>query len=315
MSVFLTALVAVAVLLATAAPGYILKKKNMVSEDAMPALSKLLLYVCQPCLTIYSFGIIEFSLETLKNIGIFALAVAIIHVVMLGGAYLCLRGRSKEPLYRILTIATTFSNCAFFGIPIIEALLPETASELIVYTSVYAIVMNVFAWTAGSAIIANDPGYVKVKSVFLNPPVISIAIAVALYVLRVPLSSFKPLFDMITVAGRMSTPVSMLIMGMRLATVDLKRMWCDVRIYLTIAVNQLLMPALVFVALLALQGLDPDLRRVLFIISACPAASVVLNYAEVIGEGQREAANVVLLSTILSVLTLPLMMLLLPLIN
>ena len=190
---------------------------------------------------------------------------------------------------------------------------PEMANELIVYTSVYAIVMNLFAWTVGSAIIANDLKYVNVKSVFLDPLMISLIIGVAVYVLRIPI--YDSLLDMIMIAGRMSSPLSMLIIGMRLATVDFKKLWSDVRIYLAIAVNQLLMPALVFVAVFLMRGVDPDLRRTLFIISACPAASIVLNYAEVIGSGQKEAANVVLLSTLLSVLTLPVMMLLLPFIN
>jgi predicted permease len=313
MGVFEAAVVAVAVLLFAAVPGYIFKKKNMVGDGAMPALSKILLYVGQPCLTVYSFSIIEFSWQMLANIGIFALLVAIIHVVMLGGAYLCLHKKASEPIYRILTIATTFSNSAFFGIPVIKALLPSLASELIVYTSIYAIVMNLFAWTVGSAIIANDVGYIKVKSIFLNPMMISLLLGVCVFVFRINITG--SLLDMIEIAGRMSTPISMIIMGMRLATVDFRKMWGDVRIYLTIAVNQLLMPTLVFLSVFMLKGIDPYLRKTLFIISACPAASIVLNYSEVIGSGQREAANVVLLSTILSIATLPLMMILLPLIN
>jgi predicted permease len=59
--------------------------------------------------------------------------------------------------------------------------------------------------------------------------------------------------------------------------------------------------------------IDGDVKRTFFIICSCPVASVVLNYAEIIGEGQREAANTVLLGTILSIVTLPIMMLLMPL--
>jgi predicted permease len=60
--------------------------------------------------------------------------------------------------------------------------------------------------------------------------------------------------------------------------------------------------------------IDINLRRALFITCATPAASIVLNFSEIVGEGQKEAANLVLLSTISSIVTLPIIMLMLPLI-
>ena len=84
MKTFLVALGAVAVLLATAVPGYVLKKKNMVSEDTMPALSKILLYICTPCLSIYTFKNATFSMQMLGNILIFALLALIVQILMLG---------------------------------------------------------------------------------------------------------------------------------------------------------------------------------------------------------------------------------------
>ena len=313
MAVFSLALSSVAVLLLIAAVGFIFIKRDLMKSDITSSLSKILMYLCQPCLTVYSFSILDFSWQTLKNIGIFALMVAVLHIVMLGSAYLILGRKSDKVIYRIITIASTFSNCAFFGIPVIEALLPEAASELIVYTSVYSIVMNLFAWTVGSAIIAHDTKYISVKNILINPSSLSIAVALVLYLCRVQLPD--ALLSMITTTGRMATPISMLVMGMRLATMDLKRIFTNYRIYITIAVNQILMPLLVFAAVYFLGGIDVYLRKTLFIISACPVASIVLNYSEMIGEGQKEAANTVLLSTMLSILTLPIIMLLLPLIN
>ena len=58
---------------------------------------------------------------------------------------------------------------------------------------------------------------------------------------------------------------------------------------------------------------DSGLKVVLYIICCCPVASIVLNFSEILGEGQKEAASTVLLSTILSILTLPIMTLFLPL--
>jgi predicted permease len=315
MKTFFVALGAVAVLLAVAVPGYILKKKKMVSDDCMPALSKILLFVCQPCLAIYSFSGIPFSAEMLINIGIFALLMILIHAVMLGGAYLVLKKKAVMPIYRILTIGTTFGNCAFFGIPIIEALLPAEAAGLIVYTTVYAVVMNVLGWTVGSAIIAQDIKYMSIKKTFVNPAMIGVGVALLIYITGIDFPS--ELDSMISSAARMATPLSMIVMGMRLATMDIKSMFTDIRIYLTVAVKQLLMPLIAFgtvMLLLVTTSVDVSLLRVFFITCSCPAASIVLNFAEIVGEGQKNAANLVLISTLLSIVTLPIMMLLLPLI-
>jgi hypothetical protein len=55
MNTFSVALIAVSVLLLIAAPGYILMKRKMLSESCIPGFSKVLLFVCQPCIAVFSF--------------------------------------------------------------------------------------------------------------------------------------------------------------------------------------------------------------------------------------------------------------------
>ena len=311
MGVFLIALIAVAVLLISAVPGYVLIKKQMISDECIPGLSKILVYVCQPCLAVYTFKSIDYSAEVLKNIGIFALLVITINAVILLGVFAVLHKKSEQVIYRIMVIASCFANCGFFGIPVIEALMPEVSSELIVYTTVWSTVMNVLAWTVGSAIISRDTKYISAKKIFLNPAMISAAVGFLVFVFSVPIQT--DFYNMIVITGKMCTPVSMLIMGMRLAKMKIGKIFTNKRIYFTIAIKQFLMPLFAFLLVYFLP-IEADVKRVFFILSACPVASIVLNFAEIVGEGQNEAATSVLLSTILSIITLPVMMLLLPLI-
>ena len=313
MSPFLITLGTVAVLLFVAAPGFLLIRRNMISEACIPGISKILLFVCQPCLAIYTFLSTESTAEKLAGIGVFSLLCLGIHAVILGSAFLVLRKKSAgQVIYRILTIGCAFGNCAFFGIPILEALMPAAFSDVALYTTVYALIMNVLGWTVGSAIIAHDLTYISIRKILINPAMIGTAVAFLLFVLHAPIAENLPnLFSMITVVARMATPLSMLVMGMRLGTMDIGRLFSDWRIYLTIAVKQFLMPLFAFGTICALP-IDLSLRQTFFVLCACPAASIVLNFAEILGEGQKEAANTVLLSTILSILTLPVMMLLFP---
>ena len=308
--IFQITLIAVAVLLLTAVPGYLLIKRRMVSEDCISGFSKVLLYVSQPCLAVYTFRTTEFSMERIWNMLILAGLTAALMLFMLAGAFLLLKKRYDQAIYRILTIGTTFANCAFFGIPIIDAILPEEAADLYIYTTVFAVVMNIIGWTVGAAIIARDVKYMSVKKIFLNPATIGLAVALVIFIFRIPIQ--PDLESMITTTARMATPLSMLIMGMRLGTIRLGSLFVDLRVYVTIAVKQLVMPLLAFLLVFFLP-IPREIAVTFFIISACPTASVVLNFAEIIGDGQREAANTVLLGTILSILTLPVMMLLLPL--
>ena len=310
MKTFFVALGAVAVLLAVAVPGYVLKKKKMVGDDCMPALSKILLFVCQPCLSVYTFKSATFSPAMLGNVGIFALLSLLAQLLMLGIAFLIFRKRIKNPLYRIMTIACALGNCAFFGIPILEALYPETASGLLIYTSVYAIIMNVIGWTLGAAIISQNLRYISIRKIFLNPAMFSLVLAIPFFIFEIPRP--ESLDSMIALIGRMATPISMLIMGMRLATTQFKKMFTTWQIYITIAMKQFLMP-LIALLMIVFLPVDSGLKVVLYIICCCPVASIVLNFSEILGEGQKEAASTVLLSTILSILTLPIMTLFLPL--
>ena len=310
MNAFLITLSAVGVLLLTAAPGFLLIKSKKVGEDFISGFSKVLLFVCQPCLAVYTFSNAKFSGEMLFDIAIFLLLTIAIHAIMLGFSCLVLKKKFKEASYRILTIASSFTNCAFFGIPIIEALLPESAAGLILYTTVYATVMNILGWTVGSAIIAGDSRYITAKNVFINPTMLGVVIAVPLFVFSVSLPS--DLADMIAIIGRMTTPISMLIMGMRLATTSARTVFLSLRTYVAVLAKGFIMPLCGFL-LAMVAPLPTEVKLTFFIISACPTASIVLNFSELIGEAQREAASSVLLSTMLSIVTLPIMVLLLPL--
>lgn len=315
MEIFFIALTAVGVLLLQAVPGFAFVKCKLLDERAPKTLSKVLMYFCQPCLSVYTFTSATFSPEKLADIGIFALLSLAICAVMLGAGALVLRRRFADGANRILTLAMSFSNCAFFGIPVIEAIMGDGAEELIIFTTVWATVMNILGWAVGIAIITGDRGQISARRIFVNPAMIGVSVALPLFLLSIngdTVPALAPLFDAIYVIGKMTTPLSMLIMGTRLATADLKSVLTSARTYAAVAVKGIAMPLVAF-ALVYFLPIPTEVKCTFYIISACPTASVVLNFSELSGHGEREAAASVLISTALSILTLPLMTLMLPL--
>ena len=305
MSNFLITFSTVLIMICYAIPGFILVRTGQIKENAIPAFAKVLMYVCSPCLTIYTIANLKYSFTIVKEVIIVLVSSLAIQILILMVFRFIFRRHTEDVKYRVCTIATAMGNCGFMGVPLLEAVMPEHPEALAMSTA-YCVGMNLIGWTIASAIISNDVKYMKVHKALLNPAVLSLIVAIPLFVTETKLPS--QLNNMVTLLGKMSFPMCMLIMGMRLATMELKNLFNDKMQYFIIFVKQIVMPVIALLIFMALP-VAPYLKRTMFILSASPVASVVLNFSEMIGEGQKTAANLVLLGTLSSVITIPLLML------
>lgn len=299
-------LVTVGVMLLYAVPGYIMIKTKAAKPEAIPAFAKLLMYVCQPCLTLYTFTKVSYSKALFTEMVIFFLFT----LVLQGGILLLVNRvlRKKQDVrYRVCTVGMAFGNVGFIGVPLLESILPGYP-KAVIFSSMFMLSMNILGWTVASALIANDKKYISIKKVFLNPTVLILVLALPLFFTHSELPA--QLGTSVNLMGKMTTPLCMLIMGMRLATVNMKQIFMDRLQYITVAMKQLAMPLLAL-CLMQLLPVDENFKITMFVLCSCPVASVVLNFAEMLGEGQETAANDVLLGTMLSVFTIPLMILVL----
>lgn len=313
MAQFKTTLIMVGIMLAYAVPGYIIIKAKAVKSDHIASFSKLLMYVCQPALTLYSFNKADFSKQLGINLLIFLGIITLVQLLFIGVFYLIFIKKMQDVRYRVTPVATTLSNCSFLGVPLLEAIFPNSPN-VAVYSMMYFLSMSLLGWTLVSAIITRDKKYISVKKILINPATLSIVISLPFF-----FTGFKIGFEngellgqignMIDILGKMTTPLCMLVLGMRLATVKVKNLFNNWQQYLAVFVNQVIFP-LFTLGILMLFKVDTELRWCMFIMCACPVAAVVQNYAEILGEGQDVAANMVLLGTLSSIVTLPLMALL-----
>ncbi len=304
---FLIALSTVLVMLFYAIPGFLMVKTKLIPEAGISNFAKLLMYVCQPALIIYSFMQVDFSFDLLLDmLFVFFFVLVLLTGVTLLCRFVILRKKTADVKYRIYTLALCFANCAFMGVPILEALLPDYP-QAVAFSAMFSLAMNILGWTLGSAIITNDRKYMSVKKIVLNPAVLALVVAVPLFLTGWSLPSV--IENMVTLLGRMTTPLCMIIMGMRLATVPIRSVFGRPAQYLIIALKQFVLPLIALLILLPIP-VEQNLKISVYIMIACPVASVVLNFAEMLGEGQEHAANLVLLGTGLSALTIPLMVLL-----
>ncbi len=313
MAEFKTTLIMVGIMLAYAVPGFILIKVKAVKSDHIASFSKLLLFVCQPALTLYSFNKADFTKELGVNLLIFLGIITAVQLVFIGLFYLIFRKKMGDIRYRITTIATTLSNCSFLGVPLLEAIFPNSPN-VAVYSMMYFLSMSLLGWTLASAIITRDKKYISVKKIILNPATLSIAVSLPFFFTGFKISAdngqlLGQIENMINILGKMTTPICMLVMGMRLATIKFKSLFNNWMQYFAVAINQVVFPLCVL-GLLTLLRVDEELKWCMFVMCSCPIAAVIQNYAEILGEGQDISANMVLLGTLTSIVTLPLMALL-----
>lgn len=289
-----------------ALPGFALVKLKMIKESGIPAFATLLMYVCQPCLTLYSFQKVEFSTDILIGMAImFGLATGVMAVVMLA-AYFILRRRYADSRYRVANLAVAFGNYTFLGLPLIEAILPDYGAGAI-YSSVLFMSMSLLGWTVGCALLTGNPRACRPLKVIFNPATIALIVSLPLFLLDVKLPDV--LGDAVTIVGRMSTPLCMLVVGMRLGASKLREVFTGGLQYAAAAIKQIAVPLFALLVVYFLP-IDAEMKLTFFALNCTPVAAVVLTFAEIFGAGQQTAAKTVLVSTVSSVLTMPLMLLL-----
>ena len=305
---FILTLSTVAVMLLYAVPGFIMMKAKMMTDETIKAISKIMIFVCQPCFAIYSFNQLDFSWSFLGQVLTFMAVVIFIQLIIIVLFALLYKKKFNEVRYRISIIASCFGNCVFFGAPVLEALLPSFP-EAIVFANAYAVAMNLLGWTVGSAIITKDKKYISLKKVFLNPGMIGFLCAVFFYVVELRFSG--NILNSLSLLGKMTTPLSMMVLGMRLAMVPLKPIFTTPLFYFTIFFKQMIYPLFGGFVISLLPFMSQDIRTTTFILCACPVASIVFNFAEMLGDGQEDAADLFLLGTLSSIITMPVILLLL----
>lgn len=221
--------------------------------------------------------------------------------------YFILKAKYEDARYRMLTIAAAFGNVGFFGLPLIKALYPE---ENIVqcYSAVYTMAMTIMAFTIGVFCLTNDSKYISVKKALLNPIPISAVVAVIIYITKWKFPEvLANAFDVLT---KMTTPLCMHILGIRLATGSILELFKRPFIYIGCALKLILFPLFSYVLVRFLPFFNEAFKGSVLILGGAPSAAVILAVAELYETETELAANVVLLSTILSVVTLPVITLL-----
>lgn len=292
-------------LVALCLPGFFLTKANVLKEEHIKGFAVFLLYVCSPALSIYSFQQAECNMEILINIGILLLVTTFMQVLIMGIGFLInIKTYKIDGASRVVTVAAAFGNVGFFGVPILQALLPDHP-EAMVYSAVMSVMMNLIGWTLGMFMMSGDRKHVSVKNFLINPTTLCLLIALPLFFTNTSLP--KPVMNFVEFFSKMSTPTAMTVLGMRLAFVKVRDLM-DYRQVVAIFLKLIALPLITFGIMYALP-VDETLKISTYILSCMPPAAITLNFAELSNTSPKTAANIVVVGSLLVAITLPVLLL------
>lgn len=292
-------------LVALCLPGFFLTKANVLKEEHIKGFAVFLLYVCSPALSIYSFQQSECNMEILINIGILLLVTTFMQVLIMGIGFLInIKTYKIDGASRVATVAAAFGNVGFFGVPILQALLPDHP-EAMVYSAVMSVMMNLIGWTLGMFMMSGDRKHVSVKNFLINPTTLCLMIALPLFFTNTSLP--KPVMNFVEFFSKMSTPTAMTVLGMRLAFVKFRDLM-DYRQVVAIFLKLIALPLITFGIMYALP-VDETLKISTYILSCMPPAAITLNFAELSNTSPKTAANIVVVGSLLVAITLPVLLL------
>lgn len=279
--------------------GYYMYRKKLITTEGSRSIANILLRLVIPAILVNSF-LIEYSAEKLRELGI---------SVLLGGAVLFLSLIVSRLIYRdkpIEQIAAAYSNSGFMGIPLITATLGEGA---VFYIIGFLAFFNLTQWSYGASLLKGEKVRLSFKMVYSNPMFVGALIGFVLFITGLGTKIPTPIRTAVSGITSLNSPLAMLVLGVYLAQADIKKMFLTPTLYGVSAVRMLLIPALTILLLWPIPA-DPVIKLTLLTVNAAPVGANIAMYAQIYNADYTYACQTVALSTILSIVSMPLMVML-----
>ena len=277
--------------------GVLARRLGYLTDSAIRGVTQMVLNIALPCLTIYNMQR-EFSYQVFIGFLCSLFGASILILLCLAAGWILFRKRERARRL-VLAHAMAFPNCGFMGYPIILAIHPDW----MIYAVAYNIAYNLIFWSVGVGMYGSGAAD-GLRKTIRNPNFIASVLGFLLFCLRFRWP--EPISQTLSLLGGLTTPLSMILIGTRLVGIRIKELFLD-RDYPIAAILRLVV--IPIAARLFFSPLpSPDgVRETLFLLTAMPVASLVTMQAEVAGGDAVFSARFSALSTLLSLVTIPVM--------
>jgi len=278
------------------AVGFVLAKLDKLPRAVLPTLSFLLMYIVTPCLIVDAMRV-DYGDDALGTLAMgfgLALACYVLYAVLI---HFCFRRQDKDT-GDTLRFASIYGNKGFMGFPLIRAVL---GSEAMLFAMPAFLTFQLMSWTHGAYVMGGRE-QLSLRRIVINPAILGSAVGLAVFLTRASIPSMVG--DAVGYLADLNTPLAMVVIGAQMASADLPATFRNARLYASAAVKLAALPALTALVLFPFH-----LPRLLFcatvILAGTPTAGVTAMFAEQFDRSRETAAQTITLSTLLSILTLP----------
>ncbi len=283
--------------------GFVGGKTKVLGEIESDAMTKVLTQIALPALTISAFSV-GFSKETINGV------IIVLILAFLSHFFAAVIGRLAFTKYNrdqnvVLRFGNTFSNSAFMGLPFIYALMGETA---LLYGSIYMIAFHVLLWTYGENLLKIDKVKFDVRVFIKNPSIIALIIGSIIFFINRPLPIVMA--TPISMLSSLTSPLAMLILGEKISQIKFKEVFSNLSLYYFTFIKLLVTPLLIAI-ILSFFPIDPLIKNVVIIMQALPVAVLSVVLSQKHNVDYKLASKITIITHVLSILTLPIISLIL----
>ncbi|MEE0776335.1 MAG: AEC family transporter [Bacillota bacterium] len=280
--------------------GYVANRCKVMTDVSNRWLTKLMLNVTVPAMILASVMDTQISMSITDLLVIIAIAFLTSGILLVLGLIVPHLLRVPKGNRGLYTFMTMFGNIAFMGFPVISSIYGD---EAIFYSALFMIPFNLLIFSLGVMLIA-PKGEAKMDLSFLKSPAL-IASILSVILFFLPVSVPDVIAETCNLVGDITVPGAMLLIGSTLALLPIRQMFNDWRIYIFSAIRLIALPLIMWVLLHPLVH-DPLILGIAVVNSAMPVATNATMFCMEYGGNEKLASKGIFLTTVLSVITIPL---------
>lgn len=279
------------------AVGFVCGKKKMLTEKTVQEMTDFVLFIVAPCVIIDAFQRpFDAALSHSFFQAILFSTAAILIAFVLARFTLHHEDKKRESVYRF---AVMFSNCAFMGFPLEQALL---GADGLFFGAATLVSFTVLTWTLGLYVMSRDKSLLSLKKLLINPGIIGVVIGLALFFSSTALPHVVA--QPVSYLAALNTPLPMVIIGYHLSRASILPILKDARTWITIGERLIVVP-LIALGVGLLSGMNSFVLLACMVVTCPPTAANCTMFAASYKQDAELSVSLVSLSTLLSILTMP----------
>lgn len=283
--------------------GYFIYKIKLIDNNFVKKFTKLILDVTLPLMILASVLKLEERQSLSDVLTSIAVAAALFFVILPVLGYLLARLlRVKKDQIGLYTFMNAYSNIGFMGFPVIDAL---CGSVGLFYAAIFNLIFNLSIYSAGIWMMNKGKGETSGFNprLLLSPGILFAAVAIIIYFLNIKVPVL--ISDTVDSIGSITSPSAMLLIGCSLAKMDVKSVFSELRLYPWILIKQIAIPLILWFPM-QLVIKNELVLQITYILIAMPVANSAVLFATNYGGDSELAAKSVFLTTLFSLITVPL---------